>query len=65
MIKQSSNKLLDFLISASLISSEQLTLVNNALVDGKKSLDEILLELEILDPEKLTEIKASLAGLSY
>ncbi|HQB50925.1 MAG TPA: GspE/PulE family protein [bacterium] len=65
MSKQTSNKLLDFLISASLISNDQLNLVNQALANGEKGLDEVLIELEILDPEKLTEIKASLSGLSY
>jgi type IV pilus assembly protein PilB len=65
MNKQSSNKLLDFLISAALINDSQLASVNQALTVKGANLPDILINQGILDIERLTEIQASLAGLSY
>lgn len=65
MNKQSSNKLLDFLISAALINDSQLASVNQALAVKGANLPDILINQGILDIERLTEIQASLAGLSY
>jgi type IV pilus assembly protein PilB len=65
MNQQVNNKLLDFLISAALITEDQLVEVNQALSVAGANINDILVEKGILDTERLTEIRASLAGLSY
>ena len=57
------NKLLDFLVSAEIINHEQLEKITQAAKGA--DLDKVLTDEGILDIERLTEIRASLAGLSY
>jgi type IV pilus assembly protein PilB len=65
MNKSFSSRLLDFLISAELINDQQLADVNNDLAVQGADLNKILVDRGIVDTERLTEIRASLAGLSY
>ena len=57
------NKLLDFLVSAEIINHEQLEKITLAAKGA--DLNKVLIDEGILDIERLTEIRASLAGLSY
>lgn len=66
MINKQEEQVLKKMIEAGLIDPEtEKEVVKKMSADNKKTFEEYVVEKNLIDPEKLTEIKASLIGMNY
>ena len=65
MLNDKGKEFLDLLVAKKIITSEKEIEVEEYLAGAERTLDDVLLEEKILDPEQIVAFKAEMAGLAY